>query len=136
MARYIDVDKAIGSINRILIEKENDKSSTAYFAFEKFKELLETAPTADVVPTSELDRVMREKTTLECIVGTARNIARADTVKKMKERLRFEIINKPSEFRADQGTVDFLNGSAHKQLEVLEIVDQIAKEILEGTQND
>ena len=49
MSRYIDVDKAIGSINRILIEKENEKSSTAYFAFEKFKELLQTAPTADVV---------------------------------------------------------------------------------------
>lgn len=56
----------------------------------------------------------------------------SDTVKKMQERLRFEIINKPSEFSADQGTVDFLNGSAHRQLEVLEIVDQIAKEILES----
>ena len=119
MARYIDADKAIESINRILIEKENEKSSTAYFAFEKFKELLETAPTADVVPTSELDRVMREKTTLECIVGTARNIARADTVKKMQERI------------AEAAFYEILYHE-ERHLVNLADIDQIAKEILEG----
>lgn len=48
---------------------------------------IRSAPTADVVPTSELDRVMQEKTTLECIIGTARNLAKTDTVKKMRHEL-------------------------------------------------
>lgn len=123
MARYIDVDKAIESINRILIEKENEKSSTAYFAFEKFKELLETAPTADVVPTSELDRVMREKTTLECIVATARNIARTDTVKKMQERVESYI---------DVGHYRSSTELCFSESDVVNIIRKIAKEMLEG----
>ena len=56
---------------------------------------------------------------------------RADTVRKMQERLRFEIINKPIEFHSIHCTVDFLTGSAHRHLEILEIVDQIAKEMLD-----
>ena len=35
----------------------------------------------------ENERLMREKTALECVVATARNQAKNDTVRKMQERL-------------------------------------------------
>lgn len=62
----------------------------------------------------------------------AKIAVKEDTVRKMQERLRFEIVNKPCKFTAEKGTVDFLNGLAHRQFEILNIVDQIAKEMLES----
>ncbi len=50
-------------------------------------------------------------------------------IKDFVEKLTFEIVNKPSEFNAAQGTVDFLNGMAHRQLEILDIVEKISKEL-------
>lgn len=49
MNRYINADFVIEKINQVLKQKDNEKHSIAYFAFEKFKEMLEIAPTADVV---------------------------------------------------------------------------------------
>jgi hypothetical protein len=38
----------------------------------------------------ENERLMRYKTALECVVSTARNQAKADTVRKLQERLKAE----------------------------------------------
>ena len=64
---------------------------------------------------AENERLMRDKTNLECIVTSARNLARADTVKKMQERLSEAFKHYPQRC-----------GECCK-----EKVDQIAKEMLE-----
>lgn len=65
--------------------------------------------------TEENERSMREKTALECVVSTARNQAKADTVRKMRELVRKKIKK-----------TDWLNGRA-----VYVEIDKIAKDILE-----
>lgn len=58
----------------------------------------------------------------------------ADTVREMQERLRFKIVNTPSDFNSNQSlqrTVDFLNGSSYRQHKILDILDQIAEEMIE-----
>ena len=64
--------------------------------------------------TEENERLMREKTALECVVSTARNQAKAYTVREMQERVI-------AEFRKD----DRMNYYIRK------VLDQIAKEMLE-----
>lgn len=39
------------------------------------------------------------------------------------DALRFEIVNKPSEFKAFEATPDFLTGMAHRSHEVLDILE-------------
>ena len=39
--------------------------------------------------------------------------------------MKSEIVNKPSEFSAEKGTVDFLNGLAHRQHEILNDIDRV-----------
>jgi hypothetical protein len=56
-------------------------------------------------------------------------------IKDFAERLVFEIVNKPSEFNAAQGTTGFLNGLAHRQLEILDIVEKISKELRGESEN-
>ena len=106
MARYIDADALIEEINSLsvtLCGKELFGELAKHSVVQKINE----APTANVAPI-------------------------ADTVGEMQQRLRFEIINKPSEFLASQATLDFLNGMTHRHHEILDILDQIAKEMLEG----
>lgn len=72
--------------------------------------------------TAENESLMRDKTSLECIVSTARNQAKADTVRKMQEKLKERTHNMyPS--------IDSYCLS-RKAVFVTDI-DQIAKEILE-----
>lgn len=71
---------------------------------------------------AENDRLMRDKTALECIVETARNQAKADTVRKMQERLT-ERLNRNSIFKG-------ITMSAGET--VYDVIDQIAKELTEG----
>lgn len=71
---------------------------------------------------AENDRLMRDKTALECIVETARNQAKVDTVRKMQERLT-ERLNRNSIFKG-------ITMSAGET--VYDVIDQIAKEMLEG----
>ena len=40
------------------------------------------------------------------------------------DALRFEIINKPSEFKATEATIDFLTGLSKRTHEVLDILDE------------
>ena len=71
----------------------------------------------------EIERLMREKTALECIVSTARNQAKADTVRKMRERLKQYI---------DVGHYRSPTEICFSELDVANIIDQITKEMLEG----
>ena len=61
----------------------------------------------------------------EYFISTAEVAPIEDTVRKLKERLSFEIINKPSNFPAEKGTIDFLNGLVHRQNEILATLDSI-----------
>jgi hypothetical protein len=118
MARYIDADvlrEKMNSLYRYHLKKSNYSADGAVADCLNF---LDDTPTADVVPTSELDRVMQEKTALECIVGTARNQARADTVKKMQDVVKSKMVTNVL-------GIKFI-------LLYEEELDQIAKEILEG----
>lgn len=56
---------------------------------------------------------------------------KAEAIKAFADRLRFEIVEKPSEFTAEKATVDFLNGLAHRQHETLDIIDNLVKEMTE-----
>ncbi len=49
MAEYIEREATIASIENVLRERTDEKSSLAYLAFAMFTELLKIAPTADVV---------------------------------------------------------------------------------------
>lgn len=49
----------------------------------------------------------------------------AETIKEFAKELKSEIVNKPSEFSAEKGTVDFLNGLAHRQHEILNDIDRV-----------
>ena len=74
----------------------------------------------------ENERLMREKTALECVVSTARNQAKADTVRKMQERLKAEMRN----------TAKYSFGSREYSVIGEAFIDQIAKEMLEGVDNE
>lgn len=50
MARYVDIEEVIASMQRVLDECPENKDTLAYFAFEKIIDMLKNAPTADVVP--------------------------------------------------------------------------------------
>ena len=67
----------------------------------------------------ENERLMREKTALECVVSTARNQAKADTVRKMQERINAHFDSDSDYFRSSHGYIR-------------NVVDQIAKEMLKG----
>ncbi len=47
-------------------------------------------------------------------------------IKEFVKKVVFEIVNKPSEFAAEQGTADFLSGSAHRQNEIIDIIEEMA----------
>ena len=49
MAEYIEREEIIAYIDRLLEKKADDSDSVAYFAFERFRELLKLAPAADAV---------------------------------------------------------------------------------------
>ena len=55
---------------------------------------------------------------------------KAEAYKEFAELLRLAIVNKPSEFKASQATVDFLNGSAHRQQEILDEIELTLKELV------
>ena len=57
MARLIDVNKVIDSMQECLDESIDKKHSVAYFAFEKIIECLKQEPPVDAVPVSELKKL-------------------------------------------------------------------------------
>lgn len=64
-------------------------------------------------------------------VEIQKRLAQVPTVDVLKETVKsivFEIVNKPSQFKATQATVDFLNGIAHRQNEIIDIIKELVGE--------
>ena len=66
----------------------------------------------------------------QSVLEEQKHTIKAEAYKEFAERLRFEIVNKPSEFKASQATVDFLSGHAHRHHEILDILDNLLKELV------
>lgn len=58
-----------------------------------------------------------------------------DVIKEFAERLNDRIVNFPSVYPIESATLDFLNGSSHRQLEILEIIDNLVKEMVGDEDN-
>lgn len=72
---------------------------------------------------------------LSAMVVTMRNSAKAtrnEAIKGLVDRLNDRIINFPSVYPVENATLAFLNGSSHRQLEILEIIDNLVKEYEKG----
>ncbi len=67
---------------------------------------------------AEIDALIAAQETLQ------NNLSKA--IKEFVENVIFEIVNKPSEFSAEQVTADFLSGSAHRQIEIIDIIEKMA----------
>lgn len=59
---------------------------------------------------------------------------KAEVIKKFVERLKDRIVNGPSVYPIESATLAFLNGSSHRQLEILEIIDNLVKEMVGETE--
>lgn len=57
------------------------------------------------------------------------NSLRTEAVKEFAEKLKDRILNFPSAYPIESATLAFLNGSSHRQLEILEIIDNLVKEM-------
>lgn len=57
--------------------------------------------------------------------------AEAKVIEDFVEKLKDKIINTPSKFSAEKGIHDFLTGSAHRQHEILDYIDNLVKEMTE-----
>ena len=55
-----------------------------------------------------------------------------EAIKEFAEMLNDRIINFPSVYPVENATLDFLNGSSHRQLEILEIINNLVKEYEKG----
>ena len=53
---------------------------------------------------------------------------KSKAIKEFAEMLNDRIINFPSVYPVENATLAFLNGSSHRQLEILEIIDNLVKE--------
>jgi hypothetical protein len=130
MARYIDADKLVVWCNETY-QVQSTSSGKAYV--NAFLTKVLSCPTANVAPMEDAEKLRAENKKLfdeaenqstlwkqhfESLYETAKETVKADTVKKMRERLKAEFGN--SRCQAYRGN------SIHN------IIDQIAKEILEG----
>lgn len=82
---------------------------------ERLEKALVEQSAENVMLIGENKRLMRDKTALECVVSTVRNQAKADTVRKMQERLHEQ----------------FHDRVAYTRSYVHDTIDQIAKEMLD-----
>ena len=72
---------------------------------------------------------------LSAMVVTMRNSAKAtrnEAIKEFADMLNDRIINFPSVYPVENATLAFLNGSSHRQLEILEIINKLVKEYEKG----
>lgn len=89
-----------------------------------------------------LDLIKRQQEEIErlkeFIVETRRcdKEIKSEAVKEFVESLNDRIINFPSEYPIENATLAFLNGSSHRQLEILEIIDKLVKEYEKGRQGN
>ena len=73
----------------------------------------------------EKGKVKRLKEELKTVV-VDQKVIKSFAIKEFIEKVVLEIVNNPSEFTAVQGTVDFLSGSSHRQLEIIDIIKKMA----------
>ena len=89
-----------------------------------------------------LDLIKRQQEEIErlkeFIVETRRcdKEIKSEAVKAFVESLNDRIVNFPSEYPIENATLAFLNGSSHRQLEILEIIDKLVKEYEKGRQGN
>ena len=62
--------------------------------------------------------------------------AKSEAYREFAEMLNDRIVNFPSEYPIENATLAFLNGSSHRQLEILEIIDKLLKEYEKGRQGN
>ena len=120
-------DEIIKALEHCTSEKYNCEGCPYFYKSDRLKSSMEILMTDAFALIKELseenERLMRDKTALECIVGTARNQAKADTVRKMQERLKQYI---------DVGHYRSPTEICLSELDVANIIDRIAKEMIEN----
>lgn len=95
--------------------------------------------TADLINCQKAEIEELRKATVKNLDNFAteydKNI-KSEAIKEFAERLKNKIINTSTKFSAEKGTYDFLTGSAHRQLEILEYVDNLEEEMTVGKENE
>lgn len=89
-----------------------------------------------------LDLIDRQKAEIERLqkvndsftdIGKLYSEIRIEAIKEFANSLKDRIVNFPSVYPIESATLAFLNGSSHRQLEILEIIDNLAKEMVGET---
>lgn len=86
---------------------------------------------------AEIERLKIENQSLRGAANSYKihyNEARTEAVKEFAERLKDRIVNSPSAYPIESATLAFLNGSSHRLLEILEIIDNLVKEMAGDTE--
>lgn len=132
---YADLSKIIKEQKAEMerLEKVQVQYVKAYF--DEFTERLKSdfslsSSTIDTVIYEIVDELTE---TMKKEFGTLADftdLIKSEAIKEFAERLKFIIVNKPSEFTAEKGTVDFLNGLTHRQHEILDNIDNLVKEMI------
>ena len=75
---------------------------------------------------AEIERLTKETMNMAATIETCQS----EAIKEFAESLNDRIINFPSVYPVENATLAFLNGSSHRQLEILEIIDNLVKEMV------
>lgn len=60
---------------------------------------------------------------------------KAEAIKEYMDKVISEVVNKPAKFKASEGTADFLSGMAHRQNQILDIIEEMAG-VNDGSENN
>ena len=125
---YRIVRKAEEEIKRQQVEYNN--------LLEQFRVLdcecgrLEKADENQKAEIERLEKVLNGRDQLINALNKCYKEAKSEAYKEFAERLNDRIVNFPSVYPIENVTLAFLNGSAHRQLEILEIIDNLVKEMV------
>lgn len=95
--------------------------------------LIQAGRRAIAMAEKEIKRQKEEIESLKAECQAADNyeaLLRLEAYKEILGRLRFEIVNKPSEIKIAEATVDLLNGMTRRHHEILDILDNLLKEVV------
>lgn len=85
---------------------------------------------------AEIERLKIENQSLRGAANSYKihyNEARTEAVGEFADRLKDRIVNLPSAYPIESATLAFLNGNSHRQLEILEIINDLVKEMAGDT---
>ena len=71
---------------------------------------------------------------LWCIEVDDIETAKSEAIKKFADKLKDRIVNFPSVYPIENATLASLNGSSHRQLEILNIIENLVKEMIGDTE--